>query len=558
MSDSHTFRSGCLLLALASAATAQRPVIAPRGVVNAASFAPDPERGLAVVRGRLYSIFGENLAPSGQEAARIPLPTTLNGTSVTVNGISTRLLYVSPTQINLQVPFGITATTPTIPVVVTTSAGASDPVNVTLLYAAPGIFTQNGSGCGPGAILNVAADRTVTINSPSQSASPGSYLSVYGTGLGAVSFPPPDGMPAGSDSLSPLQTRGGVRLGVFPFLRETDKPYPLVTAASVQFAAMAPGLVGVDQTNVWLPEDAPEGCAVPLRLSVFTSSQPVTISIRKGGGICEDSPAARTASLRWRKVVTTGPEPVRATNTETFSALFTEGPANLIGIAPSPVRVGWSTAGSLPHPGPKCVAYGTGNIEAGELAIQPFSADRITLPPIKSPAGDFVYEVQLPDGSIQPGALSARSGGSSGIGPFQSTVAVPAPIRITTDLSPGTVVPFNRPFTLTWTGGSPDNLVRVQLLTTIGIDLSAASGTYDTGLDYTAPADTGSVTLGLVEVFEGVFRLPLTTATGRFSVVVRVFPRNAVTFAAQGLTRGEHDWEYEYRFSGLDLRFVAP
>jgi uncharacterized protein (TIGR03437 family) len=81
---------------------------------------------------------------------------------------------------------------------VTTSAGTSDPETADVWAVAPGIFTQDGSGCGPGLVLNVKPDGTRSLNSQRNSASPGDYLEVYGTGLGEVFDVPPDGMPATS------------------------------------------------------------------------------------------------------------------------------------------------------------------------------------------------------------------------------------------------------------------------------------------------------------------------------------------------------------------------
>ncbi len=72
---------------------------APLAVVNAASYA-----GGAVAADSIATAFGANLAPRIEAAQAIPLPLTMAGTSVTVNGIPAPLLYVSPEQINFVVP----------------------------------------------------------------------------------------------------------------------------------------------------------------------------------------------------------------------------------------------------------------------------------------------------------------------------------------------------------------------------------------------------------------------------------------------------------------------
>jgi uncharacterized protein (TIGR03437 family) len=127
------------LLAASGGVFAQKPVIKPNSVVNAASYARSVKGEALLVGGAIFSIFGENLAVSEQRASGTPLPTTLGGTSVTVGGIAAPLFYVSPGQINFQVPYaigpvcsGATCTAgrvgERIPLVVSTGAGASDPV----------------------------------------------------------------------------------------------------------------------------------------------------------------------------------------------------------------------------------------------------------------------------------------------------------------------------------------------------------------------------------------------------------------------------------------------
>ena len=196
-----------LCLCFPLAAWCQKPVIHPGGVVNAASYTTTTITGGPVGQGlsggSIVSIFGTNLAASTQTASMLPLPIALAGTSVTANGVAVPLFYVSPGQINFQLP----SRWPVLPssqwtgIVVSTAVGSSDPYPLDGA-GAEGIFTRDASGCGQGAVLNVRADGSVSINSPANSVSPGEYVSVYGTGLGIVYNPPPDGMPAPSSPLA--------------------------------------------------------------------------------------------------------------------------------------------------------------------------------------------------------------------------------------------------------------------------------------------------------------------------------------------------------------------
>lgn len=119
------------LLAFSTPVVAQLTIFA---VVNAASY------DAGVAPGSIISIFGTGLASQTAQAASVPLPATLGGTSVTISGLGNVPLYfVSPTQINAVVPFqipvlgsGSTSNGPAylaaIPMVtVTTSVGTSKP-----------------------------------------------------------------------------------------------------------------------------------------------------------------------------------------------------------------------------------------------------------------------------------------------------------------------------------------------------------------------------------------------------------------------------------------------
>src|ERR1017187_4959290 len=253
-----------LLLGLAIwplAAWGQKPVISPGGVVNAASYATGTyiDGTATLPGGAIATIFGTNLATSTQTADSTPLPRQLAGTSVSVYGIAAPLFYVSPTQINFQMPSS-NDTTPgastAAGIVVSTAAGASDTyVSVSSgLSAAPGIFTMNASGCGQGAVLNVSTGGSTSLNSRTNSATPGDYISIYGTGSGLVYNQPPDGVPAPSNPLAPAEIAGGP---LFDLEGAGDGGF---------WVGRAPGFVGLDQFNYQVPETVRQGCAVPLQI----------------------------------------------------------------------------------------------------------------------------------------------------------------------------------------------------------------------------------------------------------------------------------------------------
>ena len=184
--------------------------------------------------------------------------------------ISAPLFYVSPNQINFQVPtsiysYGGIYDFPTH-VVVTMPVGTSDPVAVYVAQQGPGILTLDGSGCGQGALLNSLPDGGVQVHGPSASVQPGDWISVYFTGFGLVGhgggIMPPDGQPAG------YTPQKGFNAAAWPggsfTIGSTGGAY-----ASSQYWGHAPGTVGIDQANFRIPDGVAEGCQVPLRLLLF-------------------------------------------------------------------------------------------------------------------------------------------------------------------------------------------------------------------------------------------------------------------------------------------------
>lgn len=152
------------------------PTFAAGGVVNGASFLAD------IAPGSLASVFGVNLATAEAWAASIPLPVELGRMQVLVNNMPVPLLYVSPLQVNFQMPAG----TPVGPVRVTVlnnslgSVGRSADVTINVNQVAPAIFNDPAAGVGA---IHVAGERVKTNARPARG---GDYVEIYATGLGSV------------------------------------------------------------------------------------------------------------------------------------------------------------------------------------------------------------------------------------------------------------------------------------------------------------------------------------------------------------------------------------
>lgn len=234
--------------------TVTGPLVVINGILNNASSLP------SIAPGSLISIYGSGLSNTIAPAFGPPLPIVLYGTTVTINGRALPLLYVSPTQINAQVPYAISTGTATMTVDTATSSNWNSPVNFQVSAAAPGIYLQGTTNRA--VALNLPDG---TINSPQFPATPGQYLTVYLTGQGAVDPPVPSGSAASADPLSWDVLGTQAMIGGLP--------------APVQFAGLAPGFVGLMQINVQVPQGLSGD--QPLRVSVGgVSSNTAVISLK--------------------------------------------------------------------------------------------------------------------------------------------------------------------------------------------------------------------------------------------------------------------------------------
>ena len=248
-------------LTLAEAA----PVIGEGGIVNGASFAPEA----AVSPGSIASLFGMNLAAATEAVTALPLPTMLAGaevlvagTQVLVNDTPAPLFFVSPSQINFQMPFEVTG--PTVPIAVVSGGVRGPEVMVNVAPAAPGIFTAVPGGSGQGAILN----EDFSPNSAENPAAVGSVVQIFATGLGGTDPPLATGQPGAS---SP------------PFNLTAMVPVVMIGGASAEVLAsgMAPGFVGLYQVNARVQAATPAGDEVLLKIEIGGgSSNTVTLAVR--------------------------------------------------------------------------------------------------------------------------------------------------------------------------------------------------------------------------------------------------------------------------------------
>jgi uncharacterized protein (TIGR03437 family) len=148
-----------------------------REVHNAAS----NRVGDVISPGEIVTLYGAELAPSAGQAATLPLPETLQGVRVSIGGLTAPLLYVSPAQINFQVPTELPLGETSLVVRRGAQSSAERPVRVT--DRTPGIFTTGGDGGSAPVIVHAKDYTLVTSQHPAHA---GEYLTIFCTGLGVT------------------------------------------------------------------------------------------------------------------------------------------------------------------------------------------------------------------------------------------------------------------------------------------------------------------------------------------------------------------------------------
>jgi len=223
------------------------PVVAANGVLSIGDFTP------AVAAGSLASIFGQNLAIRSSSSSAFPLPTQLGGVTVTANGLPVPLLYVSPTQLNVQIPYAVAGQ---VTIRVATANGSISTV-IPVMPVAP-------------SILAVTAQNAVC--SATNPALPSGYVTVYATGLG-----PADSSVA-TGQAAPFSANS-VAAPVQVWLDEA--------ALQPSYAGMAPGFAGLNQINFKIPAGCTPG-SHQLRISAGpASSQPASLIVGSATGAAE-------------------------------------------------------------------------------------------------------------------------------------------------------------------------------------------------------------------------------------------------------------------------------
>ncbi|HTM51704.1 MAG TPA: Ig-like domain-containing protein, partial [Bryobacteraceae bacterium] len=225
------------------------PALIPNGVVNTAS----GEAGGALAPGTLVQIAGGSLSPITTQPGLIPLPTTFNNTSVLVGAFSAPVFFLSDGQVSAQIPSELQVDRQ-YSILVNSNGAFTLPDTITVTAASPGLL-----GRAQHADLS-----EITAESPAR---PGETVSLYLVGMGVTT--PPVASGAGSPppppdvtvNVQPVVTIGGI-------------------TANVRFAGLSPGLVGLYQVNVDIPEGVTAGDVPIIVTQNEYESNTITIPVR--------------------------------------------------------------------------------------------------------------------------------------------------------------------------------------------------------------------------------------------------------------------------------------
>ncbi len=235
-----------------------RPALSTAGVRDAAS--GDASEGFAA--GQYISLFGSSLAGNLKVFQGNELALALAGASVSFDneaqGVSVpgRLHFVSPTQINVQIPWECEGLA-TVAMKVSIGDFSSEVVTLRLRPANPSFFEYVEPGTNRRFIA--ALDANFALIGSNNAVPRGGVAQLYVNGLGRVNNRPGSGLASPSGPLAATVETPEVSIGGRP--------------AQVLFSGLAPGIVGLYQVNVTVPNDAPTGpdVEVSIRQSGVTS-----------------------------------------------------------------------------------------------------------------------------------------------------------------------------------------------------------------------------------------------------------------------------------------------
>ena len=426
----------------------QSPLISPKSVLNAASYASPGLPNGSIALGSIFSIFGTGLGPAPPSPPlAFPLSTSLGGVSIKVFVGSTSVtaypIYISPGQINAIMPSN--APLGRASVQVTLNGVAGNPAPITVVNSSFGIYSINSAGVGPGVLFNFVSQSNQPVNAPATAAMPGQVMTLWGTGLGPVTFP---------DNVAP--TAGNVAIQTEVFVG--GQP------ATVAYYGRSPCCAGDDQVVFTIPPNAPLGCWVPVfvRTGGTNVSNSATIAITADGSPCSEPSNPLGAyvisggnignlqlirTVKHDDFVMTAPTDF---TTDVMIPSFRQEPGgqfafnSKLSLPPAGACTVYSMTGNqfsgAALPG---VAAGTNYLDPGAITVTGTKGSRTNAkgpyPFIPVSIGANIPNASMANTTfLDPGNFTVSSPGTAAVGPIQASVAQATP-------SPGRTRPKSAP-----------------------------------------------------------------------------------------------------------------
>jgi uncharacterized protein (TIGR03437 family) len=536
-----------LAAAFAAIGSAQ-PTISTNGIVNVASYAAPGLPNSSIAQGSIFAIFGSNIGPSTlAEASSFPIPTTLGGTSVSINAggqtLAAPIIYTTAGQVAAILPSATPVGSASATVTYNGATSAAQSFNV--VSSSFGIFSVNQQGNGTGIVTNT----NYQVFLPTSTALAGDAAIIWGTGLGPVSSDtsaPPVGnlnvpvqvLVGGQQAKISYQGRSGCCAGLDQIVVTIPSG---VTGCSVPVVVVTNGNTVSNTTTTAIGSDASRICSDPIG---FTTTQL---------GILQSTGKLRVGYIGLDRITSTNSLPAAfgggTTTTDTGSADFVEyTPTTYAGITNG---FQYASIGS-------CIVYdfvysSTSTTPTITIPLGLDAGPDITvtgpngmkqLTPLSGSTGLYTADLSgtPPTPYLSPGSYTIAGTGGADVGAFTVNLTVPQPLTWT-NMSALSSTPITRSqgVTVNWTGGASGTYVSI---TGASFNLNAAmTGGVFALFSCLAPASAGTFTVGP----DVLLQLPASTSISE----------DGITFSLSTLGLGNSPMPVSFTATGLDVGLAS-
>jgi len=488
-------RSALLLFCLFIVSAAAQPVLqsyAP--ILNSASYMSPGMPGSGIAQGSIFAIFGSGFGPSDSfsQATGFPLPKTLGGVTVqvTVGGTTVPAIMLG-VYYGYQINALLQSSTPAGSGTLTVSyGGQSSSAPIQVVATAFGLYAANSEGLGQASATDAAGNANSIINT----VHPGDTVSLWGTGLGPVSWD---------------ETQPPTAADLANSLPVTTQVYVGNTSVAAGYHGRASCCSGLDRIDFVVPADI-EGCYIPVAVQAAgVLSNIETIAVSSSGNSCGDSPLGQDLVNKLASGQTVNFGYIRLEGGAyiggdggfaTFNQ-FTPATATRASYAPS---AGYCTAVDLSDRSSLFINGGLSltdltpayfGLDAGPVISVQGAAGKATVPQI---FGGLYYNFSLGNGGARflwasPPSYTVSNGtGGSSVGAFSAAVDVSGSASMFTNIFRYGTIPLNSDLTVKW---NTSDFSQPNGLATIGA-ISFNEGNVNVVLmQCTAPVAAGQFTI---------------------------------------------------------------